>query len=182
MPKNILLKGFICCGFGLFLTSGCTPTVQLAAPKDAVKIDVNMKVEVVTRKEGGDPIVVTTTSSNQSPASVVSEPSDARRDRISEYKALLNRGVAGVNRKGLLEILPVGNKATDKQYIEKIITHENTDRINLLQAQAKSEGQPLDRVEGEFYNRQKQAVENGLSPVWVEVKNDADQWAWKKIP
>jgi len=87
-----------------------------------------------------------------------------------------------VNRKGLLEILPVGNKATDKQYIEKIITHENTDRINLLQAQAKSEGQPLDRVEGEFYNRQKQAVENGLSPVWVEVKNDADQWAWKKIP
>ncbi len=164
----------------MFFLSGCTPTVQLAAPKDAVKIDVDMKVEVITRKEGGDPVVVTTPAADASPAA--ESISDNRRNRVSEYQSLLDRGVAGIDRKGLLEMRPLGPQDSDKNYIVQVIDAENKDRIQLLEAQALKEGKPLDRVQSELYERLRESALKSKNPVWIEIQNDQKQWVWKKIP
>ncbi|MDK3158023.1 DUF1318 domain-containing protein [Kamptonema cortianum] len=171
-----------CAGLGLLMFfTGCTPTVQLAAPKEAVKIDVDMKVEVVTRKEGGEPVVVR--SGPDEPGNGDTPAAESRRNRVSEYQELLSRGVAGINHKGLLEMRPLGPQDTDKDYIVSVIDAENRDRMSILKAQALKEGKSLDRVQLELYDRLRQSVMKSKSPIWIETRNgNQGEWVWQKLP
>lgn len=156
----------------LFLFIGCTPSVKLIAPQEPVKIDVDMKIEIVSKKDDQPPVVIETKSTQST--------EEARRKRVSEYQNLLNRGVVGINRKGLLELRPLSPQDTDREYIEKVIAEENADRIKIMEAQGKKDGKTIDQSERELYERLRQMAFSGEWPIWIEVQNTQGQWDWTR--
>ena len=83
------------CALGLlnFLLIACAPSVRLSTP-EPVKIDVNMKVEIVQKPSSAN-------TQNQSPVAM------SRRNRMAQIQTLKDNRVIGENQNGYLTVLNV---------------------------------------------------------------------------
>jgi uncharacterized protein YdbL (DUF1318 family) len=141
------------------LPAACAPTVRLDTP-EPVKIDVNMKVEVVTKDGGSAPA---SGAKKEDPATL--SPQERRRLRMAEVQSLKNDRLVGEGQDGLLHIVTRPADASYLAYAEKVVADENGDRRKVFEAQARSEGRPEARVAREFAER---SIGGAFPGEWVQ--------------
>jgi len=152
--------------FGLTLAA-CAPTVKLTTP-EPVKIDVNMKVNVVTEQSENPK----SGEANAEKAKNAASPQERRRLRMQEVQTLKSDSKIGEGNDGFLHIV---EKATDKpyaRYIDRIVTEENADRAAIFKQQASVENKSVSDIAKDFANR---ANQSSFPGEWVQDKNG--KWA-----
>jgi len=145
----------------LLFFSSCTPTIRLDTP-EPVKIDVNMKVEVTTKNEGGT-IVGPGSEANQD-----ASPRLRQRKRITEVQSLKNDRVVGESQNGLLEVKKLPADPAYQEYAKKLVAEENADRGQIYQIEADAQNKPLSYIVSEYSRRLRDSAFPGE---WVEQEN-----------
>lgn len=135
--------------------SACSPTIRLDTPKP-VKIDVNMKVEVIQQNApaGG-------TASGGASASDSPKEKSARqkqRERMAEVQTLKNDRVIGEASNGLLQIVNPPIKKEYADYAAKVVAEENADRQTIFAEEAKQEGTTPEAVALQYAARRTQGA------------------------
>ncbi|MEZ5404950.1 MAG: DUF1318 domain-containing protein [Verrucomicrobiia bacterium] len=124
----------------IFFLIGCTPNVRLSTP-EPVKIDVNMKVEVVQKPS-------TASETNLPPVATT------RRNRMAQIQNLKDNRIVGENQNGYLTVLNVPPTWQDQEdYIQSLVKAENTDRQFINTMESRRTSQLLATVEKESAQR-----------------------------
>lgn len=135
----------------------CAPTIQIATP-DPVKIDVNMRVDVVTRQEGGTPTPADKTKKAET-------PQEGRRLRMQEVQGLKSDLKIGEGNDGFLHIVAKDMKGDYAAYVDRIVKEENADRDAIFKKQAGLENKPVEVIVKDFAERARQS---SFAGEWIQ--------------
>ena len=152
--------------FGL----GCA-RVQVEAPKDPIKMDISMRLDVyqhVTKDIDqieelvsepkttafADFLVETAYASDLDPA--VEEAASRRRGRHDQIVSLESQGIVGVNSSGLLAVRGAADAAT-----QQLVDAENQDRSMIQQALAAKNGTSVEDVQKVYAEKLRGKVPSG---------------------
>lgn len=147
----------------LLALASCAPTVNLTTP-EPVKIDVNMKVDVVTHQGENQKAA----EANADKAKTASTPQEGRRLRMQEIQTVKNDLKVGEGNDGLLHVVETPPDKEYASYIERIVSEENADRTAVFKQQAAVENKPVSVIAKDFANRAKQS---SFSGEWVQNKD-----------
>ncbi|MBF0505158.1 MAG: YdbL family protein [Candidatus Omnitrophica bacterium] len=163
------------------LTLGCA-NVRMEAPKDPIKLDVSMRLDVYQHVESDiDKIENTINSPSKKGAKVLNktslldifvdnayaqelspeaESAVARRQaRHSDLVSWEEKGVVGENRSGLVEI-----KGSKNDAVQGLVDSENNDRMVIYKAVADKNGTSIDSVQS-LYAKKLQSNASPGTPV-----------------
>ncbi len=184
---------FILC---LVLLSLACARVSVEAPKEPIKVDISMRLDVyqhvakdIDEIEG---IVSGTkekpkTKDNESKAEFINiayaqeglspeveRAALRRRDRRSELSSWEENGVVGENRLGLVEIrAPQGIGPS----LEVMVREENNDRMLIYQALAEKNGVSVEEIQKLYAKRLQEDVTSGTP---IEIFNEATgRYEWR---
>jgi uncharacterized protein YdbL (DUF1318 family) len=148
------------------LLSACAPTIpiQISTP-EAVKIDVSMKVEVISKEDPNQ----TKKSTNEEV-----EAAGQRRARMAEVQTLKNDRVAGETRQGYLAMKDAPKDVGYAAYAQRIIDAENLDRSKQYDLASRQQGKPFPFIEKEAAERWRT---NAFPGEWIQ--KDDGTWAKK---
>ncbi len=175
---------------GVIAILGCAK-VQVQAPKDPIKVDISMRLDVYqhVEKDINDiESIVTGAPKPQSKidAKIFSFVTDAyaaeglspeieaaalrRRDRRPELVSWQQQGVLGENRSGLVEIRVPQQAGA----VQGLVQAENSDRMQIYQGVAQQNGTSVEEVQ-KLYAKRLQ----GDAPSGTPVETDGGQWQIK---
>lgn len=158
---SVYLRSIYLCCFIIALTA-CTPNVRLSTP-DPVKIDVNMKVEIVQK-------AAPATSDTTSPVAIT------RRNRMAQIQTLKDNRLVGENQKGYLTVLTIPPTWKEQEtYIRSLAESENNDRQYLNSTESRRMNKPLITIEKESAQRFKASAFAGE---WIQ--SETGEWIQKK--
>ena len=170
---------------GTLVLIGCA-RIQVDAPKDPIKMDISMRLDVYqhvvkdiddienlvsgekssTAKKLSDIIVPQAHADDMNPA--VREAALRRKDRLAQISSLEARGVIGENKSALLALRGSAAEAGS------LIAQENSDRLMIYQSIAAQNGTPIEEVQ-KLYVQRLQA--NAPSGTAIEKSNG--EWTIK---
>jgi hypothetical protein len=148
-------------GAWLALLAACAPIPVDVAVPEPVTIDVNMKVDVVTRQDQ---------KSTQKQQSEM-EAAVQRRKRMSEVQGLKNDRIIGENREGYLDIVRPPDNPDYLKYAEQLVEAENNDRATIYLSAAQQQGKSMELVETDYAKLWR---ERAFPGEWIE----RDDGAW----
>ena len=172
--------------YALLLNQGCA-RVEVQAPKDPIKMDISMRLDVyqhVTKDidaienivSGGGLgvqhafaqfLVQTAYAETLDPA--VESAAYRRRDRKAQVDGLLAQGMVGENHSGLLSAR--GNVDGSAQ---QIMDTENSDRMTIYQALAQKNGTSVEEIEKLYAERLSKSA-----PAGSQVEDPNGSWGTK---
>lgn len=150
--------------------AGCKgPTVSLSTPEPIV-VDINMRVDIYDRGGGS----AGAAGVKPKPSGDVPAADARRRARMGDIQTFKNSRLVGENRQGLLVVRdqPAGPYG---QYVLKIVSEENADRLVLMRQLATERNMSLEDVQkqqGELWRNR------SFSGEWIEVPQDNNTWRW----
>jgi len=124
------------------VVTGCI-TFEHEAPKEPIKVDISMRVDVY-QKSAGEGKQRTLTEEE-------SQAMRRREERSGEIWTMKNDSVAIEGEKGYLEART--KSGWDPQYVDRLVTEENKDRRLLYEAEAKESARPVAAIEEEAGKR-----------------------------
>lgn len=146
----------------IFFLTSCAPNVRLSTP-DPVKIDVNMKVEIVQKPS-------TSTPDTASPVAIT------RRNRMAQIQTLKDNRLIGENQNGYLTVLTISPAWKEQEtYIRSLVESENNDRQYLNSTESRRSNKPLTTLEKESAQRFQASAFSGE---WIQT--DTGKWIQKK--
>lgn len=152
------------------LLAGCkAPTVNLSTP-DAIKVDINMRVDVYERGGGSAP------PKPPAPSADLPAVDARRRARMGDVQNFKNSRLVGENRQGLLVVRDQPEGAYGR-YIEKMVAEENADRMVVMRQLAAERNMSLEDIQaqqGELWRNR------SFSGEWIEVAAGPDAWTWSQ--
>ncbi len=158
----------------VLLAAGCKgPTVSLSTPEPIV-VDINMRVDVYERGGGS----AGATAAKPKPSGNVPAADASRRARMGDIQTFKNSRLVGENRQGLLVVRdqPAGSYG---QYVAKMVSEENADRLVLMRQLAGERNMSLEDIQqqqGELWRNR------SFSGEWIEVPQDNNTWKWAQKP
>ena len=174
-----ILAGASALGFG------CA-RVEVQAPKDPIKMDISMRLDVYQHVakdiddienivSGKTPaqhafasfLVQTAYAGDLDPS--VEEAALRRRDRKAQVEALLSQGVLGEDNRGLLAVRGAVDAAA-----EQTVAAENTDRTLIYGALAKKNGTSVGEIQKVYSERL-----HGNAPVGAPIQSPDGAWTVK---
>lgn len=163
-----IVKSILPTFIGIFILSGCAPTVRLDTP-EPVKINVDMNVNVTTQNAGQASASGSSSTGKQNESNTSANAQQSRRYRMKEIQQLKNDRRVGEGRDGLLHII---NRPTDNaqyaSYIEKLVQEENQDRKNLFEEQSKREKKTASDISKDFAER---AIQSSFPGEWIQTSS-----------
>lgn len=170
---------------GLVMSMGCA-RVRVEAPKDPIKVDISMRLDVYQHVEKDiDAIENIVSGSEEKPQSKtyqnimnffvadahaeegltpeVEQAALRRKDRHSELVSLKGRGIVGENRSGLVEIR-MSDKADAS--VAVLVQAENNDRMVIYRGVAEKNGTSIEEVQ-KLYAQRLQRDAPGGTPIEV---------------
>ena len=158
----------------VLLAAGCKgPTVSLSTPEPIV-VDINMRVDVYERGSGS----AGGAAAKPKPSGNVPAADASRRARMGDIQTFKNSRLVGENRQGLLVVRdqPAGSYG---QYVAKMVSEENADRLVLMRQLAAERNMSLEDIQqqqGELWRNR------SFSGEWIEVPQDNNTWKWAQKP
>ena len=158
----------------VLLAAGCKgPTVSLSTPEPIV-VDINMRVDVYERGGGA----AGAAAAKPKPSGNVPAADASRRARMGDIQTFKNSRLVGENRQGLLVVRdqPAGSYG---QYVAKMVSEENADRLVLMRQLAAERNMSLEDIQqqqGELWRNR------SFSGEWIEVPQDNNTWKWAQKP
>ena len=170
---------------GTLVLMGCAH-VQVEAPKDAIKMDITMRLDVyqhvvkdiddienlvsgeksTAAKKLSDIIIPSAHAEDMDP--VVREAALRRKDRLGQIDSLEASGVIGEDKSAFLALRGSASEAS------ALITQENSDRLIIYRSIASQNGTPVEEVQ-RLYVQRLQA--NAPSGTPIETSNG--EWTTK---
>lgn len=149
---------------------GCKSIPIDVGTSEAVKVDINMKVDVY---QHADP------SAGRKAAPAPPPPNDvakSRRNRMAEIQVLKNSRLVGESHAGYLEVRtqPPGEYG---DYVRATVDAENADRARLIEKLAKEKGLPVadaEKQQAELFRK------NAFAGEWIEVPDAEGKFTWKQ--
>lgn len=157
---------------------GCA-TVEVKAPKEPIKMDIAMRLDVYQHVvQDADSIESIVEGSSARPATKLSslggfwvgtahaddglgseamEAAYRRRDRRSELLALESQGALGEGRNALVVLRASGNSRA-----QSLMTAENSDRMIIYQAIARKNGSSVEDVQKVYAERIREGLPSGV--------------------
>ena len=183
---------------GLVFSLGCA-RVRVEAPKEAFKVDINMRLDVYQHVEKDINDIESIVSGGKAPEKSVAKDKQSllssfitcayaedglspeveqaalsRKGRYSELTSLEEKGIVGENKLGLVVVRNPG--AADAS-VEKIVSAENSNRMDIYQAIAKKNGTSVEEVQKLYAKRLQRDVVSGTP---IEVLNESTgQYSWQ---
>ncbi len=159
---------------------GCA-RVQVEAPKDPIKMDISMKLDVYQHVvkdvddiesivKGSKPLawaeflVTTAYADDLDPA--IQEAAGRRRDRHAQITSMLSQGLVGESRSGMLEVKGAADAS--------VVSAENADRSAIYQALARKNGTSVEEIQKVYAERLRNDAPSG-----APVQNADGSWAVK---
>jgi uncharacterized protein YdbL (DUF1318 family) len=170
-----------------FLSIGCA-SVEVKAPKDPIKVDISMRLDVyqhvekdidsiensisgsdkVTGKQSWLPSLVKDACAEEGFGPEVDSASNGRKSRRGSVMELLSSGVAGEGADGMLEVVGIASaQARD------MVNVENADRMVIYKAIARKNGTSIKEVSRLYSKRLQKDAPNGA------MIQTADGWVKK---
>ena len=185
---------------GLAISLGCA-RVQVQAPKQPIKVDISMRLDVYQHMEndinaiedivsGGKPAAkpkapdkqswlsgfVGTAYAEQGLSPDVEQAALRRKDRVGQLNEWLAKGVLGENRLGLVE----NRKPQDADAsVKALVAQENNDRLVIYKALAMKNGTSLEEVQ-QLYAKRLQANAQPGTPIELPSAGGAAVWRVKE--
>lgn len=161
-PRSLLLMALA--------VAGCKSIPIDVGTSEAVKVDINMKVDVY---QHADPNAGKKVAISQPPPADVAK---SRRNRMAEIQVLKNSRLVGESHAGYLEVrtLPPGEYG---DYVRATVDAENADRARLIEKLAKEKGIPVadaEKQQAELFRK------NAFRSEWIEVPDAEGKFAWKQ--
>ena len=158
--------------------------VQVEAPKDPIKMDISMRLDVYQHVakdideiesivKGSKPLafadflVQTAYAADLDPA--VEQAATRRRDRLAQINALESQGLAGENSAGFLTVRGAVDGAA-----QQAVDGENQDRSAIYQALAAKNGTSVEEIQKVYAERMRKDA-----PAGAPVQNPDGNWATK---
>ena len=176
--------------FLVVLVMGCA-SVQVKAPKDPIKVDITMRLDVyqhvekdidsiediVSGKKAPKPkegmqlnFLFTDAYAEEGMPADVEQAALRRRDRKTELMAHEAEGHIGENRMGLVE-------ARSSQAPGGLVSAENSDRMLIYKAISQKNGAALEDVQKLYAKR---LIEDAPAGTPIEVMDASGNYGWKK--
>lgn len=179
---------------GMALESGCA-RVRVEAPKDPIKVDISMRLDIYQHLERTidkiedmvSPDPVPAAEGKQSflgvflprrayAAEAVSDPEiegavQRRKSRLAQVVALLEKGTAGENRLGLLELRRQASGAE-----KEVVRQENNDRMVIYRKLAARNGVELEEIEKLYAKRLQESLPAGAPVEVFDLDKGAYVW------
>ncbi len=173
----------------VFLGMGCM-SMQVKAPKDPIKVDVTMRLDVyqhvandinsienaVSGKAAPKPedgmklnFLMVNAYAEESLSPEVVQAAASRKARYAELSSLEGKGVIGENRSGMVEAKGSGAPAD-------LISAENADRMTIYKALSQKNGAALEDVRKLYAQRLQNDAPSGTP---IEVMNASGSYEWK---
>lgn len=136
--------------------------------KEAVKVDISMKVDVY---QHGDP-----NAAKKATPAPTADVGKSRRTRMGEVQILKNSRLIGENHAGYLEVrtVPPGEYG---DYVKTTVEAENSDRARLIEKLAKERNVPVSQAE----RQQAELFQKSAFPgEWIEVPDAEGKFAWQQ--
>ena len=186
------MNKFLLLLFVLVLFLGCA-RIKMEAPKEAIKVDVAMRLDVyqhvekdidkienmVSDKQGKKPSAkdnhsllecfVGNAYAEDGLGVDVEQAALRRKDRLSELAAMEEKGIIGENKSGLVEI-----KNEPSLSDQGLVEAENSDRMIIYKAVAEKNGTSVDDVQ-HLYAKRLQAD----APAGTPVEDESSGWRIK---
>lgn len=174
----------------LFVVTGCA-RVQVVAPKEPIKVDIAMRLDVYQHVEKDIDAIEDMVSGGKAlgklhsmlniftgiayaeealPADV-EEAAMRRSARYDELSAAEAKGIIGESNSGLVELRGAG---PDGASLSRLISAENEDRMIIYKSVAKKNGATVDEVRG-LYAKKLQAK----APAGTFVQSESGEWRAK---
>jgi uncharacterized protein YdbL (DUF1318 family) len=181
----------------IFVALGCAK-VQVQAPKEPIKVDITMRLDVyqhvVRDLDNVDSIVygpqggTSATGGGQSMLNFligdayaedslspeVEQAAMRRRDRLNELSSWQAKGVVGENKSGLVEIRDASNADSS---VQNLVRDENNDRMVVYRAIAKKNGVSTESIQ-EIYAKKSQERAPAGTPIEV-LDVGSGKYEWK---
>jgi uncharacterized protein YdbL (DUF1318 family) len=181
--------------WSLNLSLGCA-RVRVEAPKDPIKLDITMRLDVYQHVQndinaiedivsGGAPkqpaagmqqgflsVLVSEAYAQDAVSQATQEAALRRRDRLEEVKALLKTGIVGENRSGFLSIRHEENVSA----LLTIVDAENNDRMTIYKEVAAKNGTSVEAVQKLYAGRLQNDAPAGTP---IETEDGAGVFSWK---
>lgn len=188
-------KSFFAAFALLFMVLGCA-SVQVKAPKEPIKVDISMRLDVyqhVAKEIDDIENMVSgagTTSSLQSfnffgtecayaeegYGPEVSEAVARRKARYGEINKLESQGILGENKSGLLEVRSSGNAGAD---ILELVTGENSDRMAIYRSIARKNAASVQEIQKIYAKRLQKDAPPGSQIEAVDETTGKSYWQVK---
>ena len=180
----------------LIAMAGCA-RVQVNAPKEPIKVDISMRLDVYQHVEKDiNDIEDIVSGGSQKPQSrmdqnlfgffvtdayaegglspEVEQAALRRRDRLSELNSWQSKGVLGENKSGLVEIR-IPNQADSS--VQAFVSDENNDRMVIYKAVAEKNGTSVEDVQKLYAKRLQEDAPEGTP---MEILNESSgSYQWK---
>lgn len=179
------------------VTFGCA-RVRVEAPKEPIRIDVSMRVDIYQHIQNDIDAIedIVSGTGNEAPSTdqrsmldyfigtayaqegldpAVKAAALRRKERLLILYSLMGKGIIGENKAGLLTIV---DKAVSDTSVEKTVAQENSDRMLIYQALARSNNTALEEIQTLYASRLQNDAPPGAS---IEVFNGTrGVFEWKK--
>jgi uncharacterized protein YdbL (DUF1318 family) len=180
----------------LIFAVGCA-RVQVSAPKEPIKVDISMRLDVYQHVEKDiDDIEDIVSGGSQEPESKigpnllgffvteayaddglsfeVEQAALSRRARLSELHSWLSKGVLGENKSGLVEIR---NSSQADSSVQALVNAENSDRMVIYKGVANKNGTSVEEVQKLYAKRLQDDAPSGTP---IEALNESSgSYQWK---
>ncbi len=173
----------------LFVVTGCA-RVQVVAPKEPIKVDIAMRLDVYQHVEkdidaiedmvsGKKPGKLTsmlnfftgTAYAEEGFSSDVENAAMRRKARYEDLMSAESRGLVGEDNSGLVELRGAG---TGDAYLKSLASDENSDRMVIYRSLAEKNGAKLSEVQ-ELYAKKLQPK----APAGAPVQSASGEWTTK---
>ncbi|MFC1708490.1 DUF1318 domain-containing protein [Candidatus Omnitrophota bacterium] len=171
----------------VIVSLGCA-RVSVEAPKEAIKLDISMRIDVyqhiqndidaiedIVSGSGGDVsstdqqsmlnFFLGTAYAQDELDATIKDAALRRKEKLPELQSLMSVGVIGENSFGLLEIVDTGAASSAT---EKLVEEENADRMIIYKELARKNNTPLKEIQGIYSLRLQEGVPSGAP---IEVLN-----------
>jgi len=193
--KNILIMIFC-----VMVALGCA-RVSVQAPKEPIKVDISMRVDVYqhiqndidaiedmvsgsSEEEIGEPVsknslmdyFICNAYAGEDLGAGVKKAALRRKNRHEQLISLMEEGIIGENRSGLVEIRDASASGSK---IEKMIGEENQDRMVIYQALAEKNNTPIEEIQSLYAGRLQNDAPKGTPVEVLDKKMGAYDWKMK---
>lgn len=174
----------------IFVVTGCA-RVQVVAPKEPIKVDIAMRLDVYQHVEKDIDAIEEMVSGNKAAGKLhsmlsyftgiayaeeglsgdIEEAAMRRGARYDRLAAAESKGLIGETNSGLLELRGAGSSDAS---LNELVSAENNDRMIIYRSVAKKNGATLDEVR-ELYAKKLQAK----APSGTPVESASGEWRAK---
>ena len=187
-------KSFFAAFALMFLVLGCA-SVQVKAPKEPIKVDISMRLDVYQHVEKEIDNIENMVSSTQTAAGLqsfnffgtecayaqegygpeVNEAVSRRKARYAEIMQLESQGTLGENRNGLLE---VRSPAAVSEAILELVSGENSDRMAIYRSIARTNAATAQEIQAIYAKRLQKGAPSG-TPIEV-IDETTAKASWQR--